>query len=64
MTAVLQSDHQKCGWCGLYHGPTCFRVKAIEYHPNGTVRRVELREPWQHPETNWGPDVGKEVWWK
>jgi hypothetical protein len=32
----------KCGWCGLYHGPTCPRVAAIEYHPNGLVKRVEF----------------------
>lgn len=32
----------KCGWCGMYHGPTCPRVSAIEYHPNGQVKRVEF----------------------
>jgi hypothetical protein len=32
-----------CRWCGLLHGPTCPRVKAIEYCDDGvTVRRVEF----------------------
>lgn len=31
-----------CGWCGGYHSGTCPKVKAIEYHPDGTVKRVEF----------------------
>jgi hypothetical protein len=30
-----------CGHCGNMHVGTCWRVKAIEYHPNGTIKRVE-----------------------
>jgi hypothetical protein len=33
---------RQCGWCGMIHGPTCPRIKAIEYYPNGTVKRVEF----------------------
>lgn len=34
-----------CAYCGSYHSGTCGRVKAIEYHQNGTVKRVEFHEP-------------------
>jgi len=26
----------------MWHGPTCPRVKAIEYYPDGSVKRVEF----------------------
>lgn len=32
-----------CRWCGKYHGTLCPDVKAIEYHPDGTVKRVEFK---------------------
>ncbi len=35
--------NQQCEWCGLEHGPLCPRVIAVEYFPNGGIRRVELR---------------------
>jgi len=31
-----------CPWCGGYHIGVCPHVRAIEYHPNGEVKRVEL----------------------
>ena len=31
----------KCAHCGNIHGPRCPSVKAIEYYPDGTVKRVE-----------------------
>ncbi len=31
-----------CPYCGVYHATMCHRVKTIEYHQNGTVKRVEL----------------------
>jgi len=34
-----------CKWCGVSHGPRCPSVAAIEYHPDGTVRRVEFVPP-------------------
>lgn len=33
-----------CRYCGCWHNGTCPKVKAIEYHPDGSVRRVELHE--------------------
>lgn len=34
-----------CEHCGVGHIGTCPRIKAIEYYENGSVKRVELREP-------------------
>ncbi len=31
-----------CRWCGFVHGPRCPAVAAIEFHPDGTVKRVEF----------------------
>lgn len=30
-----------CRWCGKEHGPRCPEIKAIEFHPDGAVKRVE-----------------------
>jgi hypothetical protein len=32
---------RQCGHCGMIHGPICPRIKAVEYYPDGTVKRVE-----------------------
>jgi hypothetical protein len=34
-----------CPHCGMIHQTTCPRVKAIEYNPDGTVRRIEFHTP-------------------
>jgi hypothetical protein len=35
---------QNCPYCGSLHERTvCHLVKAIEYHPNGSVKRVEFK---------------------
>ena len=38
---------QGCEYCGLSvtHSGVCPRVKSIEYHANGTVKRVEFHDP-------------------
>ena len=34
-----------CNHCGNSHnGMTCPRVKAIEYHENGTIKRIEFKD--------------------
>lgn len=33
-----------CRWCGYTHSGVCPRVKAIEYFPDGAVKRVELHD--------------------
>lgn len=44
---------QQCGHCGLWHNGTCQKIKAIEYHENGTVKRIEYHpdQPWLIPGT-------------
>jgi hypothetical protein len=35
-----------CEWCGeAKHKGLCWKVKAIEYHENGAVKRVEFETP-------------------
>jgi hypothetical protein len=36
----------KCGLCGSVaeHSGICPRVKAMEYHPNGTIKRIEFHD--------------------
>jgi hypothetical protein len=48
-----------CRWCGETH-LRCPEVSAIEYHPDGSVKRVEFRK---NDLTDWtrmriGPAVG------
>lgn len=35
---------QKCEHCNNSHSGPCPRVKAIEYHENGAVKRVEYTD--------------------
>ncbi len=33
-----------CPWCGESHpNQVCLRIKAIEYHPDGSTKRVEFK---------------------
>jgi hypothetical protein len=34
-----------CVYCGNIHAWLCPRVKVIEYHPDGTTKRVEFYAP-------------------
>lgn len=34
-----------CPHCGLIHQTTCPRIKAMEYNPDGSVKRIEFHEP-------------------
>ena len=35
-----------CDYCGMIHlFTTCPRIRAIEYHENGAIKRVEFHEP-------------------
>lgn len=35
----------KCPHCGLIHEQRCHLVRAIEYFPDGTIKRVEYLTP-------------------
>lgn len=41
----VTSSQQPCAYCGGYHQAVCPMVKAIDYYPDGTVKRVELKTP-------------------
>lgn len=45
------ADEQRtnCRWCGMIHGPKCPSVKAMEFHLDGTVKRVEFYSPVDYP---------------
>ena len=32
----------------VYHNGVCPKVKAVEYHPDGTIKRIEYKE-WNYP---------------
>jgi hypothetical protein len=48
MTTTI-NDPRKCGWCNGFHTGKCPLVKAIEYHPDGTTKRVEFYAPKDYP---------------
>jgi len=39
------NDPVRCQWCGTFHSTKCHLVKAVEFHPDGSVKRVEFYEP-------------------
>lgn len=34
-----------CPHCGLMHETTCPRIRSVEYHENGTIKRIEFHAP-------------------
>ncbi len=46
MTVILPAPALRtCLHCGMLHGPTCWRIKAIEYYEDGvTVKRIEYHD--------------------
>ena len=47
-TGNWPSMPKPCPWCSgpwnqVYHSGVCPRVRAIEYYPNGMIKRVEFR---------------------
>lgn len=47
MSPTNERNHTNtpCHHCGVIHGLLCPYVKAYEYHLNGTLKRVEFRDP-------------------
>ncbi len=37
--------HCSSPYSATFHNGPCPRIKAIEYHPNGSVKRIEFKEP-------------------
>lgn len=55
---------RQCGHCGCWHGLLCPFVKAVEYYPDGTVKRIEYMTtpasppvPQPIPPLTWGPNT-------
>ena len=49
LVSTATPGHGACPWCSgeytnVIHSGPCPRIKAIEYHPNGTIKRVEFNE--------------------
>jgi hypothetical protein len=34
----------ECKHCGMLHQGTCPRISAIDYYPNGSIKRIEYFE--------------------
>jgi len=43
-TSAVQNI-KPCRWCGLTHGYKCPIVRAMEFHPDGSLKRVEFVQP-------------------
>ena len=41
----FRERHPPCAHCGGWHACQCPRIKAIEYYPDGSIKRVEYHEP-------------------
>jgi heterodisulfide reductase subunit C len=41
-TAINQPSN--CPHCGGYHTGTCPKIKSIEYHENGTIKKIEFKD--------------------
>jgi hypothetical protein len=50
------NDPARCGWCGNYHATKCPLVKALEYHSDGRLARVEFFAPNDYPQTVIAPE--------
>lgn len=44
-THTTADESTNCPHCGYIHSGPCPRIKAIEYYPDGTVKRVEYNTP-------------------
>ena len=40
----------KCPYCTNHHEGICPMVKAIDYHPNGSIKRVEFKTANDYPQ--------------
>jgi len=39
----LEHEHDdSCIWCGLMHGGSCPEIAAMDFYPDGEIKRVEF----------------------
>jgi hypothetical protein len=43
ITASISIDGAQCPWCKMIHDTKCPLVKALEFHPDGSLKRVEFK---------------------
>lgn len=48
-TSAGTGVNEPCRWCGIRHGPMCPTVKAMEFHQDGTIKRVEFNGASDYP---------------
>ena len=41
------NSYPQCPYCGLYHQGTCPKIESIEYHQNGTVKKITFRPSYE-----------------
>lgn len=67
-TGIGEWSAQKCPHCDCYHNGACPEVRAIEYYPNGKVKRVEFERGQGKPAYQLGggyPCLDKpRQWWE
>lgn len=42
---TTSAEKLPCHYCGKIHATVCLLVKAFEYYPDGTLKRVEFHGP-------------------
>ena len=45
MISTSTANLNTCQWCSCIHSGKCPQVKAIEYHANGNIKRIEFFGP-------------------
>lgn len=48
---MAQTKTEACPYCGTIHADKCSLVKAFEYHPDGSIKRVEFYTPGDYSPT-------------
>lgn len=60
---TMINEAGKCRYCGGFHMAKCPLVRAIEYFPDGTVKKVEFHAPEPIPiETSVTPGKYETTW--
>ena len=61
----MTTQTTNCPYCGMIHQSTCPRIKAIEYHQDGTVKRVEFITPADSKPLQLGAMPQRDMtWWE
>lgn len=55
--STASPDPTRCEHCGMFHNTTCPRIRAVEYHECGTIKRVEFHA--QSSAVMSDPDFGR-----